>query len=1485
ADIAESPIDWEIAWPQGELSVELSPAEKNQPRPHQVEAIQAVMDGFAVGNDRGKLIMACGTGKTFTALKIAEAVAAENGDSARILFLVPSISLLSQTLREWTAQSELDMRAFGVCSDTKVGKLRNIEDFNVYDVPVPVTTDPTKLRDEMEHRKRAKGLTVVFSTYQSLPAIAEAQKLGVDDFDLVICDEAHRTTGVTMSGDDESNFVRIHDPDYIHAARRLYMTATPRIYSDTVKDKAEQYSAELVSMDDETRYGPEFHHLSFGDAVERGLLSDYKVLVLTVDESVMAASLQQQNAVFGELQLDDASKIVGCWNGLAKRAGSAADGTPNFGLDEPPMQRAVAFAKDIASSKRLAEMFPKVVSTYTQSLDAQENEGHPVSDTNRDLVCDVHHVDGTYNALRRNAELAWLKAPVAEGECRILTNARCLSEGVDVPALDAVLFLQPRNSVVDVVQSVGRVMRLSPKKEYGYVILPVAVPAGVDPATALADNVRFKVVWQVLNALRSHDERFDAMINSIALNSNGETKAGPGSGQLIGGHVGRTTGDEDEEKVAPKPGQMALFSVKQWQEAIYTRIVDKVGTRVYWDQWAADVADIATAQVTRINAILDSPDTDKKVLKQFDKFWKGLRDNLNDSISRDDAISMLSQHLITKPIFDALFAGHDFATHNPVSQVMQAMADTLDGSGLEAETKRLAKFYDSVRLRAGQVVDAQGKQHLIADLYQKFFQTAFKKQSEALGIVYTPVEVVDFILRAADHAAREHLGRGLTDEGVHILDGFTGTGTFITRLLQSDLITPTDLNRKYNSELHANEIMLLAYYIAAVNIETTYHALAGKTADTGDYEPFPGIVLADTFQISENDDTLDLEVFAANNDRIQAQLDADISVIIGNPPYSVGQASANDLNANTKYSTLDGRIEATYAAKSTAQLKNSLYDSYIRAFRWATDRIGDAGVVAFVSNGGWVDGNTADGMRLSLADEYSHVYVYNLRGNARTAGARRQKEAGNVFGSGSRNTVAVFIGIKGRHDTGQCQVRYNDVGDYLTREQKLQIVADSAVDTMDWRPIFPTPTGDWINQRDDAFVSWPALTSTEGDGGPAQVFQTQGSGLKTGRDAWCYQYSKKKLQKNITEMAEQFGTAADQFTSYGNRYSRDEAGVTEFLKDNPHLTDHGQISWNSSLKRHLARGRQIGWNSDNVRMSVYRPYCAQWVYFDRDVNDRVSQLPSVFPRLNHTNFGFAVLAPREGADFGVVAAGLIPDLSFFTYTAQYFPRYMYLRVDGEGALDFGDEADVDDWGYRRVDNITDEILAHYRNSVGHQADKDGIFYYVYGLLHDPGYRAQYAADLKKMLPHIPTPETFDRFQLVADIGRQLADLHVNYEEADPYPLDVKLRPGASEANRETWRVDKMKWKSKTDRSAIIYNTAVTVAGVPDAAHDYILGSRTALEWLIDRYQVKTDKASGIVNDPNDWCDEHDDPTYIVELIKKVTTVSVRTVELVGQLAP
>lgn len=957
SDIAESPINWDIVFPGSEIQVNLTRKEFFEPRPHQEEAIKNVLQGFKT-HDRGKLIMACGTGKTFTSLRLAERFAAElnpTNPKARVLFLVPSISLLSQSLKEWSAQAQLDLRTYAVCSDTKVGK--EAEDIASYDLEIPVSTNGAEITAELSKGKRKAGLTVVFSTYQSIPAIHDAQEKGLDPFDLVICDEAHRTTGATLQGDDPSNFNRVHDAKYIKAGKRLYMTATPRLFDDNVKGKAVEHSAELFSMDDEAIYGPELHRLGFGEAVSTGLLTDYKVLVMTVDESV-AADAMARMAPTEELTLTQASAMIGAWNAFAKRSGTEQGKKGGFEEGALPMERAVAFAKDIKTSKNIAASFPQLIASHTDFL-REKAVLNDVSLHNVDLRVTADHVDGGMNALTRKEKLTWLKAAKEQDEIRVLTNARCLSEGVDVPALDSVVFFNPRNSIVDVVQSVGRVMRKSEGKEYGYIILPVAVPPGKSPAEVLNDNKRFKVVWQVLNALRAHDERFNAKVSSVNLNEVDHEKL-----PVEHDHVGDTKTPDNFDTGKDEVTQLVLFSLEEWQEAIYTKIVDKVGTRTYWEDWAEDVAGIAQAQMERIRALIDA--ADPTIRKEFDIFVEGLRGNLNDSITEDDAISMLSQHLITAPVFNALFNSENFARMNPVARVMQRMVDALDDKKLETETQPLEKFYADVRLRAEALTSASGKQQVIKELYEKFFRKAFKKQSEALGIVYTPVEIVDFILRAANDLSIKHFGRSLSDEGVHILDPFTGTGTFMVRLLQSGYIKPEDLARKYASELHATEIMLLAYYVATANIEMTYNALREEAAlrdgtEAPEYEPFGGIALADTFQVYEDGDVLDLEVFRENNAAITRQIEAPINVIVGNPPYSAGQKSANDLNANLKYLTLDKRIEETYAAKSTATNKNSLYDSYLRAFRWATDRIGDRGVVAFVTNNGWIDGNTGGG--------------------------------------------------------------------------------------------------------------------------------------------------------------------------------------------------------------------------------------------------------------------------------------------------------------------------------------------------------------------------------------------------------------------------------------------------------------------------------------------------------------------------------------------
>jgi predicted helicase len=1462
-DLADSSIDWsqfDLATPE---VMELKA--RKQLRPHQLTSLEAVRAGFATA-DRGKLIMACGTGKTFTSLRIAEKLA---GPGARVLFLVPSISLLSQSLTEWSIEAELPLRTFAVCSDAKVGKRSGPsapEDIPVVDLVLPSTTDPTRLHARLSNETAgADKLTVVFSTYQSIDVIAQAQQLGSPDFDLIICDEAHRTTGATLAGEDESAFVRVHDNSYLRAARRLYMTATPRIYDDTSKAKAGQANVVLASMDDESVFGPQFHRLGFGEAVSKGLLTDYKVLVLAVDEEQVSRTFQMQLADDNsELRLDDIAKVVGCWNGLAKRKHSGTD----FGADDTPMTRGVAFAGTIANSQKFARIFSAVVEDYIGAHDTSDDD----EDDAPPLQCEVEHVDGTFNVLERNSKLDWLKAPADPGTCRVLSNARCLSEGVDVPALNAVMFLNPRKSVVDVVQSVGRVMRKAPAKQYGYIILPVGIPSGLTPEEALSDNKKYQVVWEVLQALRAHDERFNAMINKIDLNRSRDDRI-----QIIG--VGAPDGDNDASGSNPHvQDALPLQWLDEWRDAIYAKIVAKVGTRRYWEDWAKDVADIAERHTTRIRALLTEPGLE--VTGQFEQFLAGLRKNLNNSISRDDAIDMLAQHMITRPVFEALFEDYSFAEHNPVSKAMQGMLDALDEQNVGREAETLEAFYESVRLRAEGIDNAEGKQKIVTELYEKFFKNAFPRAAESLGIVYTPIEIVDFIVRSVEHILSEEFSASLSDEGVHVLDPFTGTGTFIVRLLQSGLIQSTDLLRKYTQELHANEILLLAYYIAAINIEAAYYGVTAQDNSAANYMPFDGIVLTDTFHMTEDGGFDDHLAFPANSQRALAQRALDIRVIVGNPPYSVGQTSGNDNNANLKYSHLDAAIANTYAAQSTATNKNSLYDSYIRAFRWASDRIKDHGIIGFVSNGGFIDGNTADGLRKSFSDEFSSIYIYNLRGNQRTAGELSRREGGKIFGGGSRNTVAVTLLIKNPENPGPAKIHYRDIGDYLTREQKLDIIAHSEIATMDWAQITPNEAGDWVSQRSEVFDSFAALSSRESSTRPA-IFQVRSAGLQTNRDAWVYNSSMSTLRATVFRTITFYNGQVDQFTELRqkNEVKASPADIDSFID-----TDPTKISWSRSLKGYLAKGEHLK-VGDGFTDACYRPFNKQHVYFDRCLNHERSQMPRIFPEPGSLNIGFYVTGVGSDKPFSVLATNLIPDLAFWgSSNGQFFPRYTYVEHE-EGMLDVtGEESAL-----TQIDNITDAALTDYRSAYGADVSKDDIFYYAYGLLHSPEYRADFVADLKKMLPRILMVTTTEEFCAFVAAGRELATLHIGYERVAPYPLTISGEPVAALTQDELfdyYRVEKMRFAGKgaaKDRSTVVYNSRITVSGVPDEAHEYVLGSRSGVDWIMERYQVKTDKASGIVNDPNAWSREVGNPRYILDLLASIVSVSMETVRIVHSL--
>lgn len=1450
-DLDDSSIDWsQFVWNE---PTKLEKKRLKTPFDYQTVAIDDVITGFAE-HDRGKLIMACGTGKTFTSLRLAEKVVPLGGT---VLFLMPSIALLSQTLKEWTIQAQEPMRSFAVCSDVSVGKRRTEEDIPVTDLAFPATTSASALVTQFAQGDGSDKLTVVFSTYQSLPVISKAQSMGLPEFDLIISDEAHRTTGAAMSSDDESAFMKVHDQSFIKGKRRLYMTATPRIFSDGTRKKAGEIGAKLADMDDVAVYGPEFHRLGFGQAVSMGRLTDYKVLVLAVDEEFVAREFQGLMSQDGfELAMEDTAKIVGTWNGISKRSVISGE----YEDDPSPMQRAVMFAKDIATSNKLSNAFQQVVEGEIERI---EESGE---DTSRLLHAEARHVDGTQSMLVRNEKLDWLKEDLPDNTVRILSNAKCLSEGVDVPALDAVMFMNPRKSVVDVVQSVGRVMRKMEGKKFGYVILPIAIPSGVEPDEALNNNDKYRVVWQVLQALRAHDERFDAEVNKIDL-----TKK---TNRLMVDVIGAGGGKSDDEEDAATKGadkvqgalQLDFSKIEAWRDAILSKIVQKVGQRRYWENWAKDVASIATAHTARINALVGGEN--KHIREEFEAFTEGLRLNLNPDISHNDAVQMLSQHLITQPVFDALFEGYAFSENNPVSQVMNAMVEVLDGENLENETKALETFYESVRTRAAGIDDAGAKQTIVKELYEKFFSTAFSKTSEKLGIVYTPNEIVDFILRSVDDVLKDEFGTSLSDEGVHVLDPFTGTGTFIVRLLQSGLIKPQDLARKYRYELHANELVLLAYYVAAINIEETYHALQG-----GKYVPFDGIVLTDTFQMFEDDDELDdMGIFQANNDRVVAQKERNIRVVVGNPPYSKGQTSGNDDNANNEYKTLDSHIRDTYAKRSTATNKNNLYDSYIRAIRWASDRIGDEGIVAYVSNGGYIDGNTADGLRLSLLDEFTSVYIFNLRGNTRTSGEKARREGGQIFGSGSRATIAIAILVKNPKSQTPGNLFYYDIGDYLDTKQKLSSIESFAsMSSIPWKQIEPSTEGDWINKRNDEFAKFaPIGEKDKAKSRTTRVFRSFGRGLETGRDAWVYNYSRESLASVVERHIDNYNAEVQRWVEAG------QPAVDAFVSP-----DTSFVKWTRSLRGHLSKRREVVFKTEHADFcAMYRPFSRTRVYFDRMLNHERSQLATMFPTAAAVNTGIYYVGAGSAVPFSVLMLDCLPDLHVTGAGSggQFFPRFIYREVKAErGAIDvFGDG---DEQGYERVDNITDEILTDYRQSFGKSVTKDDVFFYVYGLLHSPDYRADFGADLKKMLPRIPKVTAFAEF---VKAGRALSELHLNYETVEPYGLVETAKPGAS------LRVTKMRYAKegrKDNKTTIIYNDDITLSGIPEEAQEYLLGSRSALDWIIERYQVKTDKASGIVNDPNAWGDEHDDPRYVLDLIKRITTVSIETVKIVNGLPP
>lgn len=1492
-----------LEWESFAVGVEYDSAVRrvHEPRPHQRAAIDGVRETLA-GNDRCSVFMACGTGKTLMALRAAEELV---GDGGTVLFLAPSISLVSQSMREWSNQVRGKINPYVICSDASASSLDDESYGTLMDVPFPATTNPHTIAARFKPSPIA--LNVVFSTYQSIDRVHEAQGLGLPGFDLCICDEAHRTTGVI---DGETAFRKVHDAGYIRAAKRVYMTATPRIFGEAAKRKAKEGAVEVASMDDEATYGPVAYRLSFGRAVSDGLLTDYKIVVMKVSESMVSSTMQRLSARDDlTLEMPDVAKFLGCWKALFdRRHGADWLVDPSAGPDEVredgrTLRHAIAFAASIPASKALSREFQTVVDAYLATIadeaegqdDAERADVQQLVEANRRVEVKLDHVDGTMAADERKAKLDWLAAEEGEDTCHILSNARCLAEGVDVPALDAVIYLSSRKSKVDIIQSVGRVMRRAPGKRYGYIVIPVFVPAGTDEGLALSNSKDYKVVWDVVRALRSHDERLDAVINAgnfddthaleqvvevevldeSRLKRSGKAKAG--SGHRVGARAVEPGGDDAPEQLSL---DFDFDDIRGLARAIRAQIVKKCGTKIYWSEWTGRVAQVTAARCEQIAELVHG---NAGVAESFGAFLEGIRDSLNDGFDERRAIETLAQHEVTRPIFVALFDNEEVVANNPITLGLDRALESLYAAGLPRSTddRELSEVYSSVRAQVSALTTDASRQQLVKEIYNEFFKAAFRDTSDALGIVYTPVEVVDAQLHMVQRAQGREFGLSLGDRGVHILDGFAGTGTYLCRLIEDKALIPDgDLPHKYLNDLHSNEIVPLAATIMDINIEQSYHARTG-----GEYVPFPGALLTDTFQMSEDGDTLDDRVFTENTERVIEQKRLPIRIVVGNPPYNVSHTEL--------YPDLKSRIERTYARDSSATLKNNLYNSYFLAYRWASDRIGNAGIVCFVSGAGWLRGNAGDGVRISLAKEYNSIYVIDLRGNKefrRLDKTQLAEEGDNIFGSGSKSPIAIVMLVKNPSSSEHGVIRYFDLGKSLSLEMKKERLTKLNEADPKWAVLQPDAHGDWLEKRDDSFSLFAPMGVQDGtrklDCG---MFSTWSQGVKTNRDAWCYNYRAATVRASMRRTVQTYLSERERWREAGR-----PKDVKTFL-----TKDESGIKWTRELYADVSHDKGAEYHEDHLRLSLYRPFCKQWLYMDSQFNNCVYLQPRLFPYEGAENLEICVTGPGNNG-FSCMMIDIVPCLDM-QQKSQCFPLHWYEEVAPEptGGLEelapaqatlFGSEQPalgeaIADESARwvRHDAVTDAALSVFREAYpDEELTKREIFFYVYGILHSPEYRERFANNLRKELPRIPLARDFGAF---CRAGHRLATLHLGYEGVPAWGGLVEdgdpKNPGRTE--KMTWgKAKDENGKAVKDYTVLRVAENMTIRNIPERCQEYVVNGKSALGWLVDRYQVKTDPKSGIVNDPNDYSRK---PRYIVDLVESVVRVSMETLDIIESLPP
>ncbi len=1439
-DFIYSKIDWEKFDPT-KTEDELPLRDKKKPRSHQTEAINATKEYFSSPkNTRGKLIMACGTGKTYTSLKIMEAL-----DPKITLFLAPSIALLSQTFREYAKEKSEPFYASIVCSDDKVGKSKDEDndDINFSELPLKPST---RLEDILSVRKKAQKENkrfIIFSTYQSALRIKEAQEAGLNGIDLIICDEAHRTVGAMYSSnerDDKNAFTLCHSDEHIKAKKRLYMTATPKVYSEGSKAKAKESDNVIYSMDDEEIFGEEIYTLNFSKAIALDLLTDYKVIILAVRKENLSGVTNSVNKKISQLKAEGTKldkklinnefvcKIVGTHKGLAKQdlivldEKNKEDNDLKDKKDTFVSQRAINFCKSINTSKNIKDSFETIMECYDEELKKKSFKNLKIS---------IDHIDGTMNCKDRLEKLEKLNE-FEPNTCKVLSNARCLSEGVDVPALDSIVFFDGKSAMVDIIQAVGRVMRKAKRKKRGYIILPIALEESeIKNLDEAVNNTNFKNIWKVIKALRSHDP-------SLVDEATFKEKI-----KIFGSDDGSNRNDEK-----------TLFDailLQDLADAMYNVMPTKLGDRNYWENFTKKTGNIARTLNNRLKMIFD------KNPEFFHGFLDSLRENIHQNIKEEEALDMITSHIITKPIFDAIFGDN---IKNPIAKALDKMVQKLATLGLQGETKDLKNLYESVKTEALHAKSQKSQQELIKNLYNTFFKEAFRKQSEKLGIVYTPIEVVDFILRATNGILKKHFNTDFNDQSITIFDPFTGTGSFIARLLSKEnaLISDEALKEKFQKNLFAFDIVLLSYYIALINITQ-----AAQNRDSS-LKNFKNIALTDSLDYLEektNKGALPLyEDLKENKDIKDTLADQNIRVIIGNPPYSAGAKSENDNNQNLSHPKLEKLVTEKYGKNSTSKnVGQTTRDTLIQSIRMASDLLRDKGVLGFVVNGSFIDSKSADGFRKCVAKEFSHLYVLNLRGNQRTSGEVSKKEGGKIFDSGSRATIAIVFFVKD-NSVSDNTIDYYDIGDYLKREEKLHKLANFLnLDAIPFKEITPNDKGDWINQREDAFDKLIPLKrdkTLQND----SVFDINSLGVGSGRDPWVYNFSPNILTQSVQKCIDTYNADLKRFNArFREAFKQRTKGVKsgdlyKHLNDKEITTDKTKIYWTRSLKNHLIKNKNLQESSEEcMRLALYRPFNKQWLYWDKDWIDRQGEFSKIFPDKSAQNVVINS-GVGNGKDFSALVSDFISDCGLISPN-QAYPLYYY-----------------DDLGNRYY-AISGYALNLFRRHYGDNAiTEEEIFYYIYAILHHKGYLEKYKNSLAKEAPRIALSEDFKELSI---LGKQLAELHLNYESGEMHE-SVKYTTLMNAEIEGYYDVEKM--TKKGDR--ILYNQNIAITKIPKKAFEYVVNGKSAIDWVIERYQKTMDKDSLIENNPNDYAGGK----YVFELLCRVIKLSEKSVDLIEKIS-